>query len=355
MEEEPTMKLNAEPCTSTNSSEPSVSAGEAPHRSHSDPSPQSWTAAERVELDLDLPHIAIARALKNSDDGAVWREYALARDQDTFVHDLARLAGSFTTLQTHFRDPSRTTEWHHALIAVPFLRPAESWPVAAPSAADRVGASSLIGELQHWVGHDQPARLVLGCVNYVDLVRWSPVTQQYYLRLLAGETTGLSPFVDGVPTHLPRGVVQLAFAIGSVRCWNTLPQLPRISDAGDWELRVRMAACLSYTQQCEVRPEHVLSPAPLDDAVLAGLRLWVLELTNEQEVKRWDVRLGLKDVVYHEIETADDQFGTIMLPLRRHQIGADGVAGLTLKLAERFGAPMLNDGARSPTRVEILH
>jgi hypothetical protein len=347
MKEEPTMKLNAEPGTSTNSSE--ASASEAPHRSYSDVSPQSWAAAERVELDFDLPHIAIARALKNSDDGAVWREYALVRDQDTFLHDLARLAGSFTTQQPHFRDPSRTTEWHHALVAVPFLRPAQSWPVAAPSAADRVGASSLMGELQQWVGHEQPARLVLGCVNYVDLVRWSPVTQQDYLRLLAGETTALSPVVDGVPTRLPDGAVQLAFAIGSVRCWNTQPQLPGISDAADWELRVRMAACLSYMQQCEVRPEHVLSPAPLADAVLAGVRLWVRELTGGQEVNRWDVRLGLKDVVYHEIEAADDQFGTVMLPMRRHQVGAEGVSALTSELAQRLNVQAVATTAKGST------
>jgi hypothetical protein len=355
MEEEPTMKLNAEPCTSTNSSEPSVSAGEAPHRSHSDPSPQSWTAAERVELDLELPHIAIARALKNADDGAVWREYALARDQDTFVHDLARLAGSFTTLQTHFRDPSRTTEWHHSLIGVPFLLPADSWPVAAPSSPDRVGASSLMGELQQWAGQDQTTRLVLGCVKYADLVRWSPVTQQEYLRLLAAESTTVSAGVDGVSARIPDDAMQLAFAIGSVRCWNMLPKLPGSSDAADWELRVRMAACLSYMHQSNVPPEHVLSPAPLAEAVLAGLRLWIQELSGQCHVTRWDVRLGLKDVVYYELETADDQFGTIMLPIRRHQVGADGMPALMSDLAARFSARLRAANAKGAPPAWTVH
>jgi hypothetical protein len=312
--------------------------------SDSDALSQGWRPAERVVLDLDLPHVAIARALKRSNDADIWREYERARDQDAFLDYLAPLAGAYVTQQTHFRDPTRTTEWHHVLIAIPFLCPASSWPVAAPSTPDRAGASSLMGELQLWAGHDQPARLVLGCVKYLDLVRWSPVTQQDYLRLLAGEGTAVSAAVDGVPAQIPDGAVQLAFAIGSVRCWKTHPQLPGVSDAADWELRVRMAACLSYMQQCDVQPKHVLSPAPLADAVLAGLRSWVRELTARQHVARWDVRLGLKDLVYHELTSHGDDVQTLMLPMRRHQVGADGVSALTSDLAVRFGARALTSG-----------
>lgn len=308
---------------------------------------QGWRPAERVVLDLELPHVTIARALRRSNDADIWREYERARDQDAFLDYLTRLAGTYVTQEAHFRDPSRTTEWHHVLVAIPFLLPATSWPVAAPSTADRMGASSLVGELQDWAGHDQPARLVLGCVKYLDLVRWSPVTQQDYLRLLAREGTAVSAGVEGVPAHIPDGAVQLAFAIGSVRCWNTQPELPGVSDAVDWELRVRMAACLSYMQQCDVQPKHVLSPAPLADAVLAGLRLWVRELTARQRLAHWDVRLGLKDLVYHELTSAGDELETIMLPVRRHQVGADGVSALTSDLAVRFGTRALTSGPAS--------
>jgi hypothetical protein len=314
-----------------------------------------WAPAERVVLDLDLPHLAIARALKRSDDAAIWREHARARDQEGFIHCLAQLAGRYVTQQTHFRDRSRVTDWHHVLIAVPFLVPVASWPVAAPASPDRAGAGTLLGVLQDWAGHEQFARMVFGCIRYVDLVRWSPVTQQDYLQFLAGDRKGVSPGPDTLSAHVPEGSVQLAFAIGSVRCWNTLPELPASALAAQWELRSRMAACLSYMNQCHVPTEHVLPPTPLADAVLAGLRLWLHKLADLHPFRRWDVRLGLKDVVYQELASDDEQCATIMLPMRRHQVGADGLAALTSDLARRFAAPACSDGLTAMARASIVH
>jgi hypothetical protein len=340
------MKLNPQIC---NPSEPQEArVAHQPRLTGRDAPQRPWTP-DRVVINLHLPHLVIAQALKRCDDSAIWREYARARDQDAFIHCLSRLAGTYSTQQTHFRDPSRTTEWHHELVAVPFLLPAGSWPVPAPSAADRVGAGSLMGEVQEWAGPEQMARLVLGCVKYVDLVSWSPVSQQEYLQLLAGERTTLSTPPDEFGTRLPEGCVQLAFAIGSVRCWNAQPLFPDSCWTANWKLRTRMAACLSYMNQCHVPMEHVLPPAPLADAVLVGLRMWVAQLAKEQRPTRWDVQLGPKDVLYLELTDAEDYVSPILLPVRRHQVAAEGLSELTSELAARFGNP--TDGplvARAP-------
>lgn len=317
---------------------------------------QECRPAERVVLDLELPHLAIARALKRQDDPAIWQEYARTRDQAGFLEVLSRLSGRYCTQQTHFRDPTRSTEWQHDLVAVPFLLPAASWPVAAPAVDDRAGAGSLMGELQHWAGDEQPAKLVLGCVKYVDLCRWSPVTQQSYLQLLAGERRDVSSLPGGIATHVPSGLVQLAFAVGSVRCWNAPPQVPQglNSPAADWAFRARTASCLSYINQCQIGPEHVLLPAPLSEAVSNGLRLWFKELAHQGVVRAWDVRVGPNDVVYQELSCTDEELGTMLLPLRLHQVGPDAPAPFMAEMELHFGPPS-PAGACAKPRHPYLH
>jgi hypothetical protein len=344
------MTLNALPCLT-----PYSQATHVPPSCGPNASAQTWSPSEQVVLDLDLPHIAIARALRCADDAAIWREYARSRDQDDFLDVLGRLAGSYHTTQTHFRDPSRTTQWQHELVAVPFLLPATSWPIAGPAAPDRTGAGSLMGELQQWAGHEQPARLLLGCVNYVDLCAWSPVTQQEYLQLLAGEQRAISP-ASAVGARIPAGVVQLAFAIGSVRCWNAPPFIPECSPSTpQWDLRARLAACLSYTNQCHIRPEHVLAPALLRDAVADGLRLWTNELSEHADVSAWDVRIGMKDLVFLELAASNEEPDRIALPLRRHQLGGSGLPTLMADLARQLPAHTPEGGGAGLHRPENMH
>jgi hypothetical protein len=329
------MKLNA-PTYAANCARDPVNATDR----DCDTSGHDWAPAERVVLDLELPHIAIARALKAADDPAIWREYERSRDQDLFLTDLGRLAGTYRTCQTHFRDASRTTQWLHELVAVPFLLPAVSWPIAAPAALDRAGSGSLLPDLQQWAGCEQPVRLVAGCVKYVDVCSWSPVTQQEYLQLLAGEQRAISPSPQPFSADVPKGVVQLAFALGSVRCWNAPPQISSLSSHRD--LRARMAACLSYMNQCQIGPEHVLLPNSFCASAAGGLRLWVNELLAQQLVRTWDVRVGIRDCLYLELVGTDEEFGTMLLPLRLHQLGTEGLPMLLGEMARLLGAPGQN-------------
>jgi len=312
--------------------------------------PRSWAAVERVVLDLGLPHIAIARALDRSDDEAIWREYRCTHDEDGFLECLAALAGNYWTEQPHFRDPARSTGWRHALVVVPFLMPTHSWPVAVPSGDDRASAAAVVDELQQWAGAHQPARVVLGCVRYSDLCRWSPVSQREYLQLLARERPSLLMPLEAIPVELPGSLPQLAFAIASVRCWNATPQLPDPSEIGQhqWELLSRLAACLSYSQQCAVAPDHVLLPARLKDGVLAGLLMWIGALARNKLVRTWDLQPWGKDVWLLQLASGEKNARPAVIPLRLHQLGAGGLPALMAALAEQVGSPMRITETRLP-------
>lgn len=350
------MDLNTEESNAKQPSRPSgseVGAATTEASTH-----ERWTPFEQVVLDLDLPHISIARALERSDDPAIWREYARARDEDGFLDCLAMLAGSHTTEQPHFRDPARSTQWRHMLVAVPFLLPASAQPLAPASRADRGGAAELVGDLQRWAGCQQEARTMLGCVNYAELCRWSPVTQREHLQLLAGQRRGPSVPREPLAVEVPSGFPQLAFAVASVRCWNAPPHLPDPLDASSaaaWELRSRMAACLSYANQCQVRAQQVLLPARLHDAVLAGLRLWVGELAAQHLVRAWDVQPGAKDVMHLQLAGCVDEGCRGQLAVRGHQVGRGGLSTLMADLELHFGRPGLAVCAPRNPRVSRLH
>jgi hypothetical protein len=298
-----------------------------------------WSPTERVVLDLELPHTAIARALDRLDDAAIWSEYRRSADEAVFLDYLGTLAGNYSTRQPHFRDPARTTEWRHVLTVVPFLLRGNSWPVAAPAGEDRGAAGTTVKQLQHWVGYQQPAMIVLNCVRYTDLCRWSPVMQREYLQVLAQEKRALCTPLELFPAHVPEGLAQLAFVVSSVSCWNDQPTLPGASEcsAQSWDMRSRLAACLSYSQQCSVRAEDVLLPARLREGVLAGLRLWLGALARAGHVRSWDVQPGRTDVVLLELTTREKESSPAVVPVRLHQIGPDGFGILMADLMKHFG------------------
>lgn len=198
--------------------------------SSSSGSPPEWSPIEREVFDLELPHSAIARALKCLDDAAIWSEYCRSPDEEAFLDCLGSLAGSYSTQQPHFRDPARTTEWRHVLTVVPFLLPGDSLPIPTPEGGDRGAAATTVKELQHWVGDQQPAMIVQNCVRYTDLCRWSPIMQREYLQVLAQEKRALRTPLEPIPAHVPDGLAQLAFVVSSVKRWNAQPTLPNGSD-----------------------------------------------------------------------------------------------------------------------------
>lgn len=106
------------------------------------------------------------------------------------------------------------------------------------------------------------------------------------------------------------------------------------------DMRSRLAACLSYSQQCVVRPEDVLLPTALREGVLAGLRLWLGALASGGHVRGWDLQPWRTDVVLLELANSHQGGGPAVLPVRLHQIGRDGLEILMADLTKHFGAPV---------------
>lgn len=298
-----------------------------------------WRIADQVVLDLELPHLNVQAAIQARDESSIWRAYHASHDQGAWLDGLATCVGSHAFERPHFRDPSRTTPWHHVLIAWPVLLPAQGHAMPRGGSDDGMVARGLLDKLHAWLDYRYEARLVACVTGYDELCRWSPISQRECLQLLARQThawrAALRPDTARLPPDWPR----LAFVIGSVAEWIVQPQFPTAGDSPskDWELQLQTAARTGYAQRCRVAAEHVGVPATFAAAVLDGLRGWLGEVARLELVRSWRIEPGRDDMVWLKFGGGGEELPAAAVPLRLHQIGQAGLHLLAVDLFERLG------------------
>lgn len=293
---------------------------------------------EQYVFEEPPPHIALSQAMDACDEAAIWRQYHEAGDKDHFLRSLANLAGNFTTQQPHRNAAS--TLWHHALIAVPFILPPEHWPNAQPAETDHKAVSAVYLRLQEWLGYQQPVRVVTEAISYQTLCQWSPLVQLGCLQALAWRKSSCAMPPVRVPADIPEHWPQLAFLLGGVQRWNCLPRLADPCAAGqtEWQLRSRLAAQFGYIHHRPVSAGQVLAPLSFPEAILAGLNLWLRELVQRRLVSGWDIQFHIEDFTVLTLSSAEDA-QLIVVPIRNHQVGAQGCEQLLRGLTDCLGLP----------------
>lgn len=298
-----------------------------------------WSGPQRVFIDLELTHLAIAATLDRHDDAAIWCEYRRAPDQVRYLDWLSNQAGCYSFMHTHSRDSSRQTTSNIMLTAVPYLLPASSVPAASCN-SDRAVLESILRGLQAWVGLQQHATVVEEPVSYLELCRWSPLTQRERLLALSGRKPGRVALLTAPQVQLPADFPVLSFLIVGVRRWLAHPELPEPGLAGgrDWALRSQLAAHLTYLhRQPAMDANDMRLPMPFAAAVLEGLRMWIAEVGRLGLANRWDLRVRHDDLLLLELGCPNPKEPTLILPLRRHQIGAYGLDLLVQDLKAEIG------------------
>jgi hypothetical protein len=305
-----------------------------------------WTGPEVVFIDLELPHLAIARALDQADDAGIWSECRRSRNQGMYLEWLGSLAGSYSYEHPHARDPSRRTTSHLMLVAVPYLLPVSDTPVPVPD-PDRKTAAAMVQCLQAWIGYQQHATVMLEPASYQELCRWSPVTQRERLQLLARrKPVSVAPW-SPTEVKLPQGFPTLSFLVGGVSRWLAHPELPEAGLAGsrEWQLRSQLAGHLAYLHQQPVQAHDLRLPAPFAAAVLEGLRMWVAEVARLQLARSWQMHVRQDDLVLLELGCAEEEQASVILPLRLHQIGPCGLELLMQDLQQEIGPATITERA----------
>lgn len=304
---------------------------------------QDWFRPDRVFIDLDLPHLELARCLETSDDARIWELYRSSRRQGMYVDSLAGQAGARTEERRHSRDPSRMARCEQTLLAAAFMLPPGNGSTPMPAkTADRDVAVEMLKQLQDWMGYQQEVSVIMTGIPYRDVCRWSPVTQQEQLRILAKEPRPPcpAPWLDEL-APFPEEFPDLLFIVGSVRRWFGFPELPEPGWAGqkDWDLRVKLAGHLSYAHHRPVQAHEVLLPAAFVEAVLNGLRMWLDEVARRKLVRGWQMHPGRDDLVLLELTPVNPDLPAVLVPIRRHQVGWCGLDLLMTELQLQYGAP----------------
>lgn len=298
---------------------------------------------------VELSHLQLARALDCGDDAAIWRCHADARDPELCLDWLAALAATVTRTVVHPRDPKRTTDWHCSLVALPFIVPNAASAGAAQSRGDISLAQTVLALWRDCIGTSQDVAVMAGATAYVDICRWSPVTQRDCLAALARQPVSRPASWLGIEAALPASFPQLHFLVGSVARWLAFPELPDACTSGPrlWVLQNRLAGYLGCHFGVNIAPMNVGVPALFSQAVSAGLSMWIHELARTELVAGWSAEPAGADTICVELRPADVGAGPARIPVRRHQLGRGGVELLLLQLAGLFGAPEAVDAGCS--------
>jgi hypothetical protein len=304
-----------------------------------------WSGHDQVNIDLDIDHLALAHALDRSEDAVIWVQYRRARDSDRYVHWLASLAGTYSVERAPPHDASRKATYQYALISIAFLLPPDKGAGDSPTGPDLDVVAGILGHLRAWVDDPQKVSVVSACTPYLELSRWSPVTQREYLRALAKAPAGRCAPWLGPIGRVPEKFPQLAFMHGSVSRWIKFPELPKPGFRGErnWQLRCGLAAHLAYASHRPVQPHEVLLPSFFADAVLEDVRMWIGEVVRRQLVNAWQVHPGENDLVTLELNPSDGDTPTVMLPLRLHQVGWAGLDLILADLMKEMGPPAVQE------------
>jgi hypothetical protein len=298
----------------------------------------NWRVADQVFLDLEFPHLDVQAAIRAQDEYLLWRAWRGSRDQQLWLEGLAASVGSHVIERPHFRDASRTTPWHHVLIAWPIIVPAACGVRAGAASDDRKATGGLLDKLQWWFGYRHEARLLAGVTEYAETCRLSPLWQRECLQILGGQTPGWRAPLRADGLRLPAAFPRLAFVVGSVNEWIVPPQVGRFGPSErDWQLQSETAARIAYMHDCHIAASDVGVPAKYADAVLDGLRAWMRELVRRQLLHAWHVHFGHDDTVLVELTSAQDDSCSALIPLRLHQIGIRGLHVLLEDLQQLLG------------------
>jgi hypothetical protein len=298
----------------------------------------NWAVADQVVLDLEFPHLDVQAAIRAQDESLLWRAWRGSRDQQLWLEGLAASVGSHVIERPHFRDASRTTPWHHVLIAWPVIVPAPSLVRAAAGSDDRKTTGGLLDKLQWWLGYRHEARLLAGVTEYAQMCRLSPLWQRECLQILGGQTPGWRAPLRADGLRVPAAFPRLAFVVGSVNEWIVAPQIGcPDSEQRDWPLQLETAARVGYMHGCQIAAATVGVPADIAHAVLAGLRAWMRELVNERLVRGWQLEFGFDDTVVLQLQAAHEDTACALIPVRLHQVGTEGLQVLMDDLQQLLG------------------
>jgi hypothetical protein len=300
--------------------------------------PSYWRVADQVVLDLEFPHLDVQAAVRAQDESLLWRAWRGSRDQKFWVDGLAASVGSHVNERPHLRDSSRTTPWHHVLIAWPVILPAASRARTAATSDDRKATGGLLDKLQWWLGYRHEARLLAGVTEYAQICRFSPLWQRECLQILGRQPPGWRAPLRADGLRLGASFPRLAFVVGSVSEWIVAPEIGSDeSGERDWPLQMETAARVGYMHGSQVAPANVGVPAAFAHAVLAGLRAWMRELVKERLVRGWQLDFGFDDTVVLQLPAANENSAGALIPIRLHQIGMQGLQVLLEDLQQLLG------------------
>jgi hypothetical protein len=298
----------------------------------------NWRLADQVFLDLEFPHLDVQAAIRTKDEALVWRAWRASRDQPLWLEGLASSVGSHLIERAHFRDASRTTPWHHVLIAWPLILPSGCREVACAGSDARKTSGGLLAKLQDWVGYRHEARLLAGVTEYAQVCRFSPLWQRECLNILAGHAPEWRAPLRAEGLRLPASFPRLAFVVGSISEWIVPPQVGRAEPGEhDWQLQLETAARIGYMHRCHICASDIGVPDKFSDAVLEGLRAWMRELFRRHLLRGWHIDFGYDDTVVVELTSAQEDSSSALIPLRLHQIGMQGLELLLQDLQQQLG------------------
>jgi hypothetical protein len=291
----------------------------------------------------------IESALCRRDADAIWTLARSAHSDDFFFYQIQHhcfnvfaMANTVNTTDADVQTASPASNYHSTVLWPIVLdrRLVEGCsalrPVLSQGSAPRV-ADSLLGLLETPHGS---ASVWHQAIGYGTTCWASPVVFRQLLDSMvigsrgspAGpsrpDPIGLERYPYGVPDDAP----VLYFLLGAICSPDDWPQLVGSDDYRTTvsnlhlqaSLRMELVNHLSALQW----PVHVGKPALAARAIEAGVQQWLKILAEQYVFTRWDMEYSQEDRIDLLVELNHGSVQGMRIPLRRYQIGMDGIQRL---------------------------
>jgi len=287
-------------------------------------------------------------AITQGDERRLWQALYEHHDQEEahrrMADQMPRLAYSLENGRL------RTVELFFAPVVCeqdhPLFKEEGAWPQYSRCVQDA---------LHSWFQTDARMSTFSGLRPYDWVGTWRPaVLREHLLSVMPGYAKKRLEFLTNW-LHLPPEAPRLGFVMVAITTEGRWLHLPASSPQVDGRYKMVISGLFHQAEKQE--PPAVLPPDHVQYAVASGLRLWLSELHKRVPVTGWTVAPHEQslDVVKVTLELTSDSVPYMQFPIRRHQIGVEGMHQVLQFLSEL--APMLDKPMdveqRMPQRVVL--
>ena len=284
-----------------------------------------------------VPSMEIEQALATRDEGRIWRASNAGITTEDFYETLK--THTFNKTVTRYRGHAAASTAKSALILVPMI-------VQSPDMNDvkvsETTARAIATSIQKWSGFRSSTCLLQNVFDYLYVASKEPITLRQMLdQMVDHESLSSGSYQESdafrFQATLPADAPTLRFLLGASTGLNEWPTIPQShhNHASTFTKSLKSTLCFDlFQREAELESFELGMPDFADQALEAGLKMWLNALQTRYGIGRWNVapRGGDRVDIYFELTGSSDQ--PVCIPIRTYQIGVKGVERVIKRLAE---------------------